>query len=114
MTIQKCHQDDPHFDRCFKTHPVFEKSKNNCLKMSQEEHQSIDKQYTRKKEKNFLKQYNLKKPHKWHYNSASQPLGRDPKLGSNPAKLNRNPKLGCGLIWLGRRKRCGDKKYIVY
>ena len=29
------------------------------------------------------------------YGSAFQPLGR-------------------GLIWLGRRKRCGDKKYIVY
>ncbi|KRZ73835.1 PiggyBac transposable element-derived protein 2 [Trichinella papuae] len=58
-------RESPRYDRLFKVRPLIESIRQSCLRLEQEEYQSIDEEIIPYKGKNKIKHYNPKKPKKW-------------------------------------------------
>ena len=65
-------QGDSGYDKIHKVRPLIEKVRANFMKIHPEEHQVIDEQIVPTKQRISLKQYNLKKTHKWGYKFISR------------------------------------------
>ncbi|KRX23486.1 PiggyBac transposable element-derived protein 2 [Trichinella nelsoni] len=58
-------RESPRYDRLFEIRPLIESIRQSCLRLEQEEYQSIDEEIIPYKGRNKLKQYIPKKPKKW-------------------------------------------------
>ena len=63
---------DERKDRLFKTRPLFQLLRKNCVMHIAEEHNSIDEQMVPSKGRNFLRRYMPNKPYKWGFKIFSR------------------------------------------
>lgn len=64
---QQPERGSPNYDKLYKIRPLLDKMKEQCNKIDQEEHQSIDEQMIKFKGRHSLKQYLPMKPTKWGF-----------------------------------------------